>query len=386
MVYVAWIVVLILVANTLYLYLFSVAGWLMPRQAPKKAANERGLDTLVLYPAYKEDEVIIQSVKSFMAQRPAEHRYKLVVIADALKEETLITIQKFGAAVCRLPVSDKRNKARAINYLLEHTAGSYDNCIIMDADNTVEPDFIENMNRYFLGGAKVVQARRVAKNSSNSLSTLDTYSEIINNHIFRKGQRALGFSSSLIGSGMGFEFSLFKEVMQGMDVFSGFDKELELRLLERGIKMEYAEEVLVYDEKVAHHDVFVNQRRRWLYAQVYFLQKNFGKAISKALHGNFDYANKVLQFLLLPRVMCLGLAGIMLLVSAFLTPTMFVVTLIANVLLAIALVLPLRFKTSLSASASAAMALPRVFINMGFALFTSGRASKRFLHTPHHSK
>jgi len=379
--------VAILAVNALYLFVFSVAGSFKRKPQAELSANQETIKTLVLFPVYKEDEVILQSIKSFMQQKYTAEHFKVVVIADDLKEETMALIRRYGAWVCRLPLSDKRNKAKAINFLLGQLPGTFDNCIIMDADNLVEADFLASVNKYFLYGAKVVQARRIAKNSTNSLSRLDTYSEIINNHIFRKGQRALGFSSSLIGSGMAFEFGLFKDVMQGMDVFSGFDKELELRLLERKIKIQYAEDVLVFDEKVDDHGVFVNQRRRWVYAQIHFLKTNFFKAIRLlVVNGNYDYANKVFQFILLPRIMSIGFCAVLLVSSAFVSVTLFEVTVCVTVLLAVALLIPVQNKVFNLSGFGTIAELPKAFANMVYATMTSGKASKKFLHTPHNTR
>lgn len=381
------ILVAILAFNALYLFVFSIAGTFRQRPEGEKRAEPEPIKTLVLFPVYKEDEVILQSVKSFMRQKYTAEHFTVVVIADELKEETIALIKRYGASVCKLPLSDKRNKAKAINYLLAQNPGSFDNCIVMDADNLVDANFISAINEHFLYGAKVVQARRVAKNSVNNLSQLDTYSEIINNHIFRKGQRQLGFSSSLIGSGMAFEFELFKEVMHGMDIYSGFDKELELRLLERRVKIKYAEEILVYDEKVDNHQVFINQRRRWVYAQIHFLKANFFKAIYQLVFkGNFDYANKVFQFILLPRVMSIGFCAVMLVATAFISLKLFVAMLVISIMLVSALIIPVQSKLRTTAGLTAIADLPRAFANMVFATITSGKASKKFLHTPHNSR
>ena len=377
----------ILAINALYLFVFSVAGSIRQKSEYGDSGMSEPIKTLVLFPVYRADEVILQSIKSFMQQKYTAEHFKVVVIADDLKEETIALIRRYGAMVTKLPLSDKRNKAKAINFLLSQLNESFDNCIIMDADNMVEDDFLANVNKYFLYGAKVIQARRVAKNSTNNLSTLDTYSEIINNHIFRKGQRALGFSSSLIGSGMAFEFSLFKEVMHGMDVFSGFDKELELRLLERKVKIGYAENILVFDEKVDDHAVFVNQRRRWIYAQIHFLRTNFLKAIRLLVtDGNYDYANKVFQFIMLPRIMSIGFCAVMLVTSAFISTTLFEITAVAALMLCVALLIPIQSKLFSVKGLSTIAELPKAFVNMTVATITSGRASKKFLHTPHNSR
>lgn len=377
----------LLTINVLYVFVFSVAG-MPPKRKQVAAGIQKHIPrTLVIIPAYKEDEVILASAKSFNTQQWANGCYKVVVIADELKDETIAALINSGTPVCKLPVLEKRNKANAINYLLSQLKEEFDNCIVMDADNIVQPDFVARMNGYLSAGAKVVQARRVSKNADNRLSLLDTYSEIINNHIFRKGQRALGFSSSLIGSGMAFDFQLFKELMQDMDVFSGFDKELELRILERRIKIEYAEEVVVYDEKVSSHEVFVNQRRRWIYAQLHFLSKNYKQAFYQVIaKGNFDYGNKVLQFFLLPRVICLGVTGFLLVVGLWLGSPFFTYPFILTILLVTALFLPLKGKESAGNIGRGIVEVPKTFFNMFYALLTSNMASKKFLHTPHNVK
>jgi cellulose synthase/poly-beta-1,6-N-acetylglucosamine synthase-like glycosyltransferase len=380
------LVLFILAANVLYLLVFSVAAYFNKEKRPDTNGDCPAQRTLVMYPAYKEDEVIIDSVKSFREQDYPAENYRVVVLADSIREETLNEIKFMGAWVYRVPETNQRNKARAINNLLAHFQEDFDNCVVMDADNLVDKDFLKGVNAYFANGVKALQTRRVSKTNVSNLAHLDAYSEIINNHIFRKGQRALGFSSSLIGSGMAFSFGTFRENMKGMDVFSGFDKELELRLLENKIKIEYAPEIVVYDEKVSTHHVFVNQRRRWLYAQWYFLKKNTLKAIVLFGAGNFDYVNKVLQFVLLPRIICIGLAGMLLLLSPLAGTDVFVAALAINMGLATALVLPLKAQLKTGQILSSITEIPHAFANMLLALITAGKAAGKFLHTPHHSK
>ena len=179
--------------------------------------------------------------------------------------------------------------------------------LILDADNVMAVDFLEKMNAAMLQGSKVVQGHRVAKNMNTPMAKLDALSEEINNHIFRKGHRRLGLSAALIGSGMAFEFRLFKEMMQGIHAVSGFDKELELKLLKARHQIEYLPSALVYDEKVQDRRNFSGQRRRWLAAQLIYLRKYFSAGISQVIvHKNIDFFDKVIQMLLPPRILLLG--------------------------------------------------------------------------------
>jgi len=146
---------------------------------------------------------------------------------------------------------------------------NYDGAIVLDADNQMAPDFLLEANRYMSAGFRVIQGQRTAPPLSglNEIARWDAISEAINNHILCAGHHAMGMSARLAGSGMIFDFKLFEEVMQEVNAIGGFDKELELRLTEMGESIAYAEDALVYDEKVASSEVFARQRGRWLAAQ-----------------------------------------------------------------------------------------------------------------------
>lgn len=100
---------------------------------------------------------------------------------------------------------------------------------------------------------------------------MDAVSEEINNSIFRLGHATMGLSAALIGSGMAFNYTLFKEIMLSINAVGGFDRALELSLIKEGEKIYYLQDVDVLDEKVQSHANFSDQRRRWLSAQLHYL-------------------------------------------------------------------------------------------------------------------
>jgi cellulose synthase/poly-beta-1,6-N-acetylglucosamine synthase-like glycosyltransferase len=158
-----------------------------------------------------------------------------------------------------------------------------------------------------------------------------------------------------------------------------------LRLLKQNIKIYYAPEVEVMDEKVSAHPVFVNQRRRWVYAQLYFLRNNTGSALQALFSGNFDYANKVLQFALLPRIVVIGLSALLFVYTVFSIHDCIVYSSILLMLLAIALFIPLRSQRSIIKSPLLVFTLFSTFLQMVIAILTANRAAGKFLHTPHKS-
>ena len=168
-------------------------------------------------------------------------------------------------------------------------------------------DFLKKINAAFEHNFIAVQGHRTAKNTNNSWATLDAISEEINNNIFRKGHRVLGLSSAIIGSGMAFKYNYFKSLMSTVTAVGGFDKEIELKMLKEGRKIVYLEDAVVFDEKIQKSEVFGNQRRRWLSAQLHYFRKDFLNALKDLiLKGNIDYFDKAIQFIQPPRILLLG--------------------------------------------------------------------------------
>jgi cellulose synthase/poly-beta-1,6-N-acetylglucosamine synthase-like glycosyltransferase len=108
---------------------------------------------------------------------------------------------------------------------------------------------------------------------------------------------------------MAFEYGLLKHLMAQIHTTGGFDKELEMRLLSQGISAEYLPDAYCYDEKVQNPEVFEKQRSRWLAAQLKYLRQNWWPGLKALFRGNINYADKVFQTMLPPRVMLFGLLG-----------------------------------------------------------------------------
>lgn len=270
---------------------------------------------VVLIPGYKEDQVIVDVAKEALKQNyPSEH-YDVVVIADSFQNDTLQQLKELPIIVNEV-VFEKSSKSKALNKTMSDIPdGKYDAVMILDADNVMATDVLTKMNHALNNGFEAVQGHRLAKNQENTFALLDAISEEVNNCIFRKGHRALGVSSALIGSGMAFKYGVYKSYMSTIESY-GEDKELEFKLLADNIKIEYVEDALIYDEKVSKSKVFVKQRTRWLFNQFYYAIKYFWRGIAQLfLKGNFDYFDKMFQQLLPPRIMLIVLTTVFTLLS-----------------------------------------------------------------------
>jgi cellulose synthase/poly-beta-1,6-N-acetylglucosamine synthase-like glycosyltransferase len=291
--------------SLLYLFIFAVAGRFYRRRYPDPEPVIRKI--AVLIPAYREDNVIVDVAKDALLQDYPPNRFDVTVIADSLRTDTVSRLNALPIRVVEVSF-EQSTKSKALNSALAQLTGDYDVAVILDADNIMATDFLKKVNAAFEEDVMAVQGHRTARNNDTSLAVLDGISEEINNHIFRKGHRALGLSSAIIGSGLAFRFHFFKEMMLNIKAVGGFDKEIELIMLRKRMKIEYLEDALVYDEKVSKTEVFTNQRRRWLSAQFAYFRRDIGSAmVSLIREGNIDYFDKALQFVMLPRILLLGM-------------------------------------------------------------------------------
>lgn len=375
------IIYMVLALQACYLLVFALAGRLFRSNKYTKAVH---LSSFVIYiPSYKEDAVILETASAALQIDYPVEKIHIVIIADSLQPETLVTLRSLPIQVVEVSF-EKSTKAKALNAALQQTADIYDNALILDADNICATDCLYQLNNVLDAGFKVVQGQRVAKNTNTAFAMLDAVSEGINNHIFRKGHRAVGLSCAIIGSGVALNYALFKSIMPDITAVGGFDKEMELRLLKQHIKFGYAETALIYDEKTAQPAIFENQRRRWLSAQLHYMQRYLGEGFIQLIKGNVDFFDKVIQTLLLPRILLLGITIIAFILSLIPGPALpreYWLVLCSATILAVVISIPANLINRRLAVAM--ISLPLAFLKMFKLMFKLKGANKTFIHTPH---
>lgn len=378
------IVFLCFLIFVLYLFVFAVNS---KRKSPYSYPSTlKKYSFAVLFPAYQEDEVIVDSVKSFLKQNYPRALYDVIVIANQMEPETIQRLKALSAKVIEMnhPQSTKSEALKhAIEYI-EEGGKVYDNVVILDADNLVEPDYLEKINNALYAGCSVLQTHRIAKNRNSSIAVLDAVSEEINNSIFRKGHTRLGFSSALSGSGMAFEYPLFKDILQGCNEI-GEDKYMERKLLLQKIYIEYLEDVYTYDEKVQGKQAFYNQRQRWLKTQFSNLFSGLIQMPYALIKGNWDYCDKLFQWMMPPRILLLGFITLFSVLLTCLQFTLSIKWWLLLIWLGITFSIAVPDNLVDNKFKKALASVPLLFILMFVNLFRIGK-KRKFSHTKHSYK
>lgn len=365
--------------SVLYLLYFATASRLYRPVSCRKSDKQHRF--LILFPAYKEDKVILSAVRSFLHQSYPKDLYEVVVISDRMEESTNHTLRTLPITLLT-PHFEESSKAKAMQFAVNQLKGSYDAVVILDADNVVENSFLEQLNDYYSVGVKALQTHRMAKNRNTDIAVLDAVSEEINNSIFRLGHIQTGFSSALIGSGMMFDYEWFVAHVDKLQT-AGEDKELEVLLLTERVHIHYANETPVYDEKTQKAGAIRQQRRRWMATQFFSLFAHLRHLPGALCKGNKDYADKIIQWCLPPRILLLaligGCCGLTTLAQADMSLKWW--GLLFLLCLVFYLAMPAHLRNA--QTGKALLRIPQLALMMIINLFHLKGAGKKFIHTEH---
>lgn len=374
---------LFVAGSVFYVSLFAIIS-LFPTRSSSKNINKESRHTrfLVLFPAYKEDSVIINSLNKFVEQDYPRDCYDVAVIADHMQDDTIAVLRDLPIKVL-VPHFDKSSKAKALQYAIGNIGSDYDYVVILDADNVVENKFLTQLNQKLsVKQYTAIQCHRCAKNKDNEIAVLDGVSEEINNSIFRKAHNAIGLSSALIGSGMCIKYNWFVDNVNLLTT-AGEDRELEALLLRQGKYIKYEEFIYVYDEKVSNQDNFQRQRLRWMTAQLQSLSSML-PYIPKAIRKhNVDYIDKTIQQALIPRSILIALTLLLSVITLIINPVASIKwwCLFFSVGIAILIATPSKLRTK--SIIRSIKFLPKLIWKMCCNILRIDTSNKDFIHTTH---
>lgn len=377
----------VMAVSVLYVVFFAFVSLFPHKKQDIQSNEEKAARFLILYPAYHEDWVIIPSVKRFLEQDYPAALYHLVVISDHMQTVTNEKLRQLPITLLT-PTFEKSSKAKALQYAMSEMAkkelnSSYDYVVILDADNVVRPDFLQQLNASCLRGYKAIQCHRCAKNSNNDIAVLDGVSEEINNTIFRRAHNAVGLSSALIGSGMCFDYTWFKEHVGALSS-AVEDRELEALLLKQKIFIRYEESIPVFDEKVSSQDNFQRQRLRWMTGQIQSLVSMLPYIPKAIATGNLNYIDKTIQQALIPRSILLVLGTILSVVLSFVALPWSYKWWCLLLLLCLSLIIAIPSQLRTQAVFGKVIVLPQLVWRMFLNIVKINRKNKDFIHTTHH--
>ncbi|MBE6270829.1 MAG: glycosyltransferase family 2 protein [Prevotella ruminicola] len=316
-----WILFIPVAGTVLYLGIFSVASLFTRESILDKAKTQNRF--AIIIPSHKQDNVIEQAVVSILSQDYPQRLFDVVVVSDHQLEITNMRLAQYPITLLT-PDFAESTKAKSLQYAILKLPEFkiYDIALVLDADNIVEQDFITKVNDAFETAAtKAIQLHRISRNRDTAAARMGSIFEEINNNIFRKGHINLGISAALAGSGTAYDFTWFKNnVMKAKT--AGEDKELEALLLKQGFFIDYFDNILLYGEKKRTTSKMNEQHGRWTLQQIQNLIRNIRFLPGAIFRKQYDWADKLIQWMLMPRTSMIGIMMIMSIILPFIYLTL----------------------------------------------------------------
>lgn len=307
--------------TVLYLGVFAIAALFNRHQDSPRSKKQNRF--VVLIPSYKQDAVIEQAVISILSQAYPQRMFDVTVISDHQQEMTNMRLAQYPITLLT-PNFEQSTKAKSLQYAILNLPEFkiYDIALILDADNIVEQDFLAKVNDAFETAAtKAIQMHRISKNRDTTVAILGSIFEEINNAIFRRGHINAGLSSALAGSGVAYDFAWFKtNVMKAKT--AGEDKELEALLLRQDFYIDYFDNIYVYGEKKRTTAKLNQQRGRWVAEQFHNVIRNIKFLPGAIFRKQYDLADKIIQWMLVPRTTMVVIILLMSIVLPFIYMTL----------------------------------------------------------------
>jgi len=340
--------------------------------------RDQEFDFAAIITAHQDTRFIPPLVDSFLRQ--THDRFTVYVVADDCDIDGLEFSDPRIQLLCPEPALHA--KIKSIKYAVDRFVRPHDVLVVFDSDNLVHPRYLEELNWYFRRGFRAVQTHMLSKNTDTIYAKLDSIGHIYNTFLERQAKMELGISSSILGLGIAIETELYRQVMY-KDGLGGFDKKLQADIVRAIPQLAFAEEAIVYDEKVDDGATLERQRTRWIYTYFKYFRINWKLFAEGWKRPSFNLIYFGFTALRPPLFITVGLAALFGLADLFIAPFLSLVwgAILLSFLLSFVLIVLTQSRQK--GMAQALLYIPVVVIRQVSALLKIKKASRDFLKTDH---
>ena len=284
-----------------------------PIKFPEAPMNKR---YAVLISARNEANVIGNLIDCLHSQTYPSELIDIWLVADNCTDNTADVVRFLGCHVVERHNLELVGKGYALTYLLGHmldigVADDYEAYFVFDADNKLDKHYIEEMNKGFQAGFKILTSYRNSVNLSDNWVSSGSALWFIRESRFVSASRMWLGNSCHVG-GTGFMFS--QEIMRRNNgwKFHLLTEDLEFTMdsVLHGDRIGYCGTAILYDEQPVTFAQSWRQRLRWSkgFLQVF---RYYGPALIKRAVRERDFSAVDFTLLLCPFTV-LGIARVLL--------------------------------------------------------------------------
>ena len=221
--------------------------------------------------AHNEETVISSLIYSLQNMSYPSDFYDIYAICDNCSDQTATVVRETGAIPMERFDEERRGKAFGLEWmfdLLEEKrlkGDIYDAYVVLDADNLVNTQFLDEINKELNEGNEILQAYLGSKNPEDTWVT-KCYSLAywISNLIYQNAHSKLGLSAQMGGTGMILRPSVLIDIGWSTGSLTEDLLLTTLYVKETGLPCHWVHKACLYDEKPLKIQASVVQRTRWM--------------------------------------------------------------------------------------------------------------------------
>lgn len=296
------VLLLLTLPGTIELALVTL-GAMLPRPFEAFPSGKmRDVALAVIVPVYNEESGLPTILRSLLAcddPLPAEH---IIVMACNTTDRSIAIAHEFGCSTLERTDPTRRGKGYGLEYAFRHLGSrGYDAYIVVDADTTVDPNFLNAYRRHFARGGKAGQCiLRVAKPEESTRTRLLNIAFLAFTYLRPLARHRLGLSAGIFGNGFGVTANVVKRVPYHCYSIAE-DLEYHTQLIKAGVRVEFLGETSVAADMRATAPGAKSQRERWEGGRFRVMVEQTPRLVREIVQRRrWELVEPLLELLLLP--------------------------------------------------------------------------------------
>jgi cellulose synthase/poly-beta-1,6-N-acetylglucosamine synthase-like glycosyltransferase len=272
---------------------------------------------VILVPAHNEQGGIEKTIVSAQAQLQTGDI--ILVVADNCSDNTA-SVARTNHAYCVERQNDVYvGKGYALQYGIDYIKQideTFETVVVMDADCLFEKDSLDLLLHASQKDNSVAQALYLMKspNKDNTKLNISEFTWLIKNWVRPVGQKKLGISCHLHGSGMAFPTQMLNNYsLASSNIVE--DLELGLNIVKGGDKIIFVENAVVTSYFPENEEGLDIQRKRWEHGHLSIIAKMPKTMLSGLINRNFNLFFQALDAAIPPITMWVLFLGFMLIIT-----------------------------------------------------------------------
>lgn len=344
----------------------------------RKKVSDKDYDFALIITAHQDTRFVFPLVDSILKQ--TYQKFRVYVVADDclglpvdFASDKIIVLQ---------PEIALHSKIKSIRFAVDNFLPTHENMIILDADNLLHPNFLDQINKFFQKGYKVVQADFKPKNINTDFARMDAMGDMFNFFLEREMRMRLNLSAAIWGSGIAMDIRLYNEV-EYLHLLGGFDKKLQTHLVKSVDRIGFSNDIILFDEKIETGEGLEKQRTRWISSYFKYFKESFQLWLLgiRKLDFNLIYFGYIIMRP--PLFIVLLVSFLAMLIDYWVIPAFFWVWLGIGISFVLGFISIILLKGKDARFLSTLFKLPFFVARQMAALFQIGKAKRSFIKTEH---